>query len=99
MKLTASDRIALASILIALCAMFLTLWEGREVRRHNRLSVTPILRPYVDLLDSGAGIFLENIGFGPATIREFVYVIGDKEYKHGEIQPLLNRIVEMEPLL
>ena len=58
------------SILIAVLALCLTLFEAREERRANRLAVTPYMSIYCDLspkLDQ-AGVFLQNIGLGPAII-------------------------------
>jgi hypothetical protein len=39
----ASDYIAISSALIALLIFGLTVWQGLQVRKHNRLSVKPFL--------------------------------------------------------
>lgn len=65
-----TDRIVSASaILIALASMIVTIWQGLEERKHNRLSVRPKLEiSYA--YQSGVGYYfsLENKGLGPANI-------------------------------
>jgi len=66
-------------ILIAVCAVGLTLWQGYQTRIHNRLSVRPDLvqlrsvRPYQE----GIGIYIENNGLGPGTIVKLTLYFDD----------------------
>jgi hypothetical protein len=70
---------AYAPIFIALVALFLSIWQAHQYRRHNQLSV----RPFVQLIREMAagepvnGLLVTNAGFGPAIIKDFrIYVDG-----------------------
>ncbi len=63
-----------AAAIIALCALFLTIYQARLTRRHNRLSVRPLLTSYTgEVSSSNAQITfsLTNSGLGPALIDAF----------------------------
>jgi hypothetical protein len=71
----------LLTLLIALMAIALTIWEGAETRRHNRLSVQPRLDAAIESGRDSAGEYvrmaIESTGLGPAVIRAFrVYLDG-----------------------
>lgn len=63
------------TLLVALAAIGLTVWEGLENRRHNRLSVQPRLAASIQAGRSGEGEYVrlavENNGLGPAVISSF----------------------------
>ncbi len=66
-------------IFIALVALFLSMWQAYQYRKHNQLSV----RPFIQLISEMAGgepangILVNNAGFGPAIIKDFrIYVDG-----------------------
>jgi hypothetical protein len=65
--------------IIALGAAITTIWQAVLTRKHNRLSVKPLLR-----LDRNAipgeryNITLMNNGFGPAIITSLIISIDDK---------------------
>ena len=49
-------------------------WQQVEISRvHNRLSVAPILHvtPYAEGKSGRSGIYVSNVGLGPAIIKEF----------------------------
>lgn len=73
-QVTTSDIIALAAAAVAVCALFATIWQAILARRHNRLSVRPLLVSVVDrkIDDAGAEITLlvRNCGVGPAIVKE-----------------------------
>lgn len=71
--LSADTITAIAAIIIALIALGISVWQGYETRRHNRLSVTPKLT-YDYSLSSAypeVAIKLSNNGIGPAIIKDF----------------------------
>ena len=74
---------ALASVVIALCALGLTLTDSIENRRHNRLSVKPFVSLYSDFdpVHDDAGLVLRNVGLGPAIITDFQLFCDGREYK------------------
>jgi hypothetical protein len=74
------DVIALSSLVIALCAMIITVWQGFLTRKHNILSVMPQL----ELVRVGSPgnlihINLVNHGTGPAFIQNiYLFAGGEK---------------------
>ena len=71
----------LLTLVIALAAIGLAIWEGSENRRHNRLSVQPRLGASVVSGEDAAGEFVrmavESTGLGPAVVNTFrIYVDG-----------------------
>lgn len=69
------------TLVIALAAIALAIWEGAENRRHNRLSVQPRIGAAINSgRDSGgefARMTIESTGLGPAVIGAFrVYLDG-----------------------
>ncbi len=73
--ITADRAIALASAVVAGAALFVAVWQGILMRRHNRISVRPNLR--FDLpLDAGPLRFvMRNTAFGPARIEEVTLAV------------------------
>ena len=68
----------ITSISIALAAAIITIWQGFLTRKHNRLSVKPILRIDTQfLLGKQCKILLVNNGIGPAIIKSVKYFIDD----------------------
>jgi len=70
---------AICSVIIALVALFISIWHAHTTRQHNRLSVRPCLNFHkvVTREPPKAAIFLTNNGVGPAFIKEFrVYIDG-----------------------
>lgn len=63
----------ISTAVIALCALGLSIWQGVEARKHNRLSVRPHLTTWTHS-DAEKGFYvveLINNGIGPAVIEEF----------------------------
>jgi hypothetical protein len=62
--------IDIATILIALLAIVLTIYEGKEIRKHNRLSTKPIFLFEETFLDNEVlySLDIKNNGFGPGII-------------------------------
>ena len=58
-----------APIIIALCALFLTIYQGDQTRLHNQLSVKPSLFSSFYYNDKSAGYTLDSRGLGPAIIK------------------------------
>jgi hypothetical protein len=63
-----------ASTIIAFCALGLTIYQACVVRRHNRLSVRPLLTTFTEQVsgaDARITYSLMNNGLGPALIDSF----------------------------
>lgn len=75
--------ISIASAVVALCALGVTVWQGRQNDRHNKMSVRPKLTASEDYHDDDYGRIVSfeliNAGFGPAIIKDFILVYDGKE--------------------
>jgi hypothetical protein len=69
------DSVAVASLVVALCAMVATVWQAAIARKHNRLSVRPVLTLYRREIDGV--ISVRNNGSGPAIV--IAYELYSKE--------------------
>ncbi len=84
--------IALASATVAICALGVTVWQGRQNHKHNKLSVRPFLEPELerqrdDSNDQGKIILeLVNRGVGPAIIKNFVLLFNGEEVSQNSIK-------------
>jgi len=81
---------AIASAVIALSALGLTVWQAVTARRHNRLSVTPHLTTWSHL-DRGNNLYqidLLNNGIGPALIKHFLIQVDGKSISGEASEPI-----------
>jgi hypothetical protein len=64
--------VAVSSLVVALAAVAVTIWQGMLTRKHNRLSVLPRLRIDFDHPTGGEVVVtLMNTGLGPAVINSY----------------------------
>ncbi len=79
--------ISLASAIVAACALAVTVWQGRQNYKHNKMSVRPKLTASEDYQDDDKGrtvsFDLINAGFGPAIIKDFVLAYDGKEVSNN----------------
>lgn len=88
------DIHAKVSVLIAVCAFIITVWQTWVTRKHNRLSVKPWLSTWVETnsIPYSYEIRLNNIGIGPAIINSFdIYVDGHKVEGSG-LEPITKTV-------
>lgn len=78
-KLKPEHYISIASAVVALTALGVSIWQGYETRKHNRLSVTPNLVYYTQFspTDKLQGFNITNNGLGPAIIDNFTIYVDD----------------------
>lgn len=69
-----------AIIVIALCALVVSVLQTRIQHNHNKLSVKPYLDSSVLESDSTLVVSVTNEGVGPAIIKSISYVHNDVEY-------------------
>jgi hypothetical protein len=88
MNWSIENHIALASAFVAGCALWITIWQGRQNLKHNKLSVRPFLGAKIYYSPKGNKGFvsfeLMNCGTGPAIIKDFVLFYGDKEVSRND---------------
>jgi hypothetical protein len=81
-KVFSSDKVlSISAIIIALASIFISVWEGFEIRKHNRLSVRPKLEISYNVAQDNFGYVLTNNGLGPAIIMEKKLFIDNTEIK------------------
>ncbi len=68
-----NKAISIPTIVLACTAVVISIWQGCETRRHNKLSVKPLLSITISTSenDSLMGVWIDNNGTGPAIIKEF----------------------------
>lgn len=82
-KKNAADRITtVATVIIAVAAFCVAIWQGCEARRHNRLSVQPKLAFSYEFTPTEEnqyfGLYICNKGIGPAIIKSFKIYVDNK---------------------
>lgn len=81
-----------APIIIACCALFLTIQEAWRSRKHRRLMCQPNLCSSISRLKNGTktqfSLTLENNGLGPARIKDFEFFLDDDVYAPEGEYPL-----------
>ena len=80
-KLSSEKILSISAIIIALASIFISIWEGIEIRKHNRLSVRPKLEISYNVAQNNFGYELINNGLGPAIIVEKKLFVDNKEIK------------------
>ena len=73
-----------AVVVIALTAVFISLWQGRLMQKHNELTVRPYFNFSKNWQDiDGRNYFtleLANQGYGPAIILEYTITVNGKKF-------------------
>lgn len=65
------DKSDILSLLVAICALVLTLYQIHATRKHNKLSVRPHIRFGWNAGTTGDGIWIKNDGLGTAIVKQF----------------------------
>jgi len=81
------DLLGIAGVATALCALVATIWQGVISRKHNRLSVKPVLTLYRE--EVNGKIYVKNNGIGPALIRGFAIHLDSKPLAERDVPELL----------
>jgi hypothetical protein len=100
-NLVASDSLKnFAPIIIASLALFLTIWQAKTQRKHNKISVKPILSGFLHQEPSHDPypfyyFSLMNKGLGTAKIDSFTFYINDKKVSREELNSDLENLGEI----
>ena len=80
--------VSMCALAVSVIALFLGIWQGIEARRHNRLSVRPIIQferiwlphePWPQV-----GIYMANHGTGVAFLKNVTVYIDDESVPSGD---------------
>ncbi|MEJ2099050.1 MAG: hypothetical protein P8X68_03630 [Desulfobacterales bacterium] len=82
-----SEKIAIATVFVAACALGISIWSGIEMRRHSRLSVSPLFIIDYSLAkdDQYVGVVLSNRGLGPGRVLAFSVFVEDEKEPAGDL--------------
>jgi len=78
-SVNASEWIAIASAVVAVCALATSIWQGFITRRHARLSAKPIIEAEAHA-NQDPGIAIVNSGIGPARLMKLTVLFGDQSF-------------------
>ena len=99
MIFSAEIWVSVASVIVAVCALSLTVCQNRQNHKHNKLSVRPLLTTLQSHdLDGNIGSvshILKNSGVGPAIIKNFIVFYDGKkiiENNYAEYEAFINQI-------
>ena len=67
-------------LMIALCALFASIWQGRIAHRHNKLTVKPYLDSSIVQENDTHKVTFSNEGFGPAILKKISFSYQGKTY-------------------
>jgi len=88
-----------AALVVAICALFLTVYQAHLSRRHNRISVSPSLTSFASRKsDEGHGelrLELRNNGLGPALIDSFRFVLDDVDLTFDDSNEAIGFLTEL----
>ncbi|ELI5391843.1 TPA: hypothetical protein ACMDSY_004530 [Vibrio parahaemolyticus] len=89
------NRLNIISVVIAICAVFLTLFQAHSTNYHNRISSLPLVQTGVDVFEDGKiTLYFENAGNGPAIVTDFE-VAGKKA---GSVRPIVSEFIKVNNL-
>ena len=71
--------VSFSAIVVAIASIVVTVWQGIEMRKHNRLSVRPRLEITYEVNKKGFGYVLKNNGLGPAVVTSKKFFVDGKE--------------------
>jgi hypothetical protein len=74
--------LSVSAITIAFASICISLWEGSETRRHNRLSVRPKLEVVFNAGKETFGYTVDNNGLGPAMITGMDLFVDGEKIRH-----------------
>lgn len=82
-----SDILALISVIVAAAAFLLSIYTFRETRRHNRITVNPILDDELvfNQYAPRIGLLIQNRGSGTAIINKWELLLDGKPYRDAGI--------------
>lgn len=83
LRITSDTILSISAIFIAFISIFISIGDGVETRKHNRLSVRPKLDMSYNLNQDNFGYVLTNNGLGPAIITDKKIFIDGHEINYA----------------
>ena len=78
----------ITGVIVASCAIIISIWQGMVNRKHNRMSVRPHLTTWrqIDPSNGYYQVDLINNGIGPALIEKFCVKVDGKVLPGAELE-------------
>ncbi len=90
--------IAIASAIVAIFALAVTVWQGRQNYKHNKMSVLPKLSFMIPFEKTEKGrivsVDFTNAGVGPAIITDFILTYDGKEVSKNNYKTYVDFLKE-----
>lgn len=80
------------SQVIAACALALTIWQASLTRKHNRLTVKPVLDWWLDSSETHLHFWIDNKGLGTAKIDDFIMHIDGKPLTFERLKTAFSKL-------
>jgi len=78
----ADKWISLSAMIVALCALIFSIWQGILTRNHYKILVRPLVTISGALNESGSGWKMGNSGLGPAIVKWFKVTVDGEPIKN-----------------
>lgn len=85
--------VSITATIISLSAFGVAVWQGYVARRHNRLSVKPMLHFDFGVVKDDLILTIKNTGIGPAIIRAWTVTFNGKSIGGNSLQ-IANKLFE-----
>lgn len=73
---------ALSSMLVAVCALVISIWQSYSIQQHNKLSLRPYLEAEFNTSKGGGWeLYINNQGLGPAQVTDVKYIADGTIYR------------------
>lgn len=83
-KISSDTIVSFSAMVIAIASIVVTIWQGIEIREHNRLSVRPKFEITFEAGKNNFGYVLTNNGLGPGIITgKKIFVDGEEIHNTG----------------
>ncbi|MEZ7493556.1 hypothetical protein QO198_18575 [Pseudoalteromonas distincta] len=95
-SLSLSAVTAFTSLLVAICAMFITFWQAHLSRKHNKLSVKPHIAVHkVAITGKTPEIRIINKGVGPAFINSINLNYNNEFFSFRDIESIERLLLKL----
>ena len=76
---------ALSSMLVAVLALAISIWQSYSIQQHNKLSLRPYLEAELNYDTDGSWeLYINNQGMGPAQVTSLKYKVDGKLYQNRD---------------
>ncbi len=89
----------ISTCVVALCALIFTIWQANQIRKHNRISVTPHITTWTHT-DSEKNLLIVEVmnnGIGPAMINSVSLFVDGEQITGEDTEPIKIGLKQLFP--